>query len=672
MFLKYHYDLQPQELLRLESPFFAAEKVRELFRRGTPIPASLFFHYSPPFTHSRSDLHYQELVSKVEAGELCLVYSDIENGSVSAPVVAWRPDNEAESGLWNCVGTFGRGIPGLEELVAEMNRRRITPQTLQKMSATGASSLNEIEQWNQFAESNGGDQPRQGERRLSLPIGGSANIAPLPMSEQHNSTHQERGVHLVMGLFTDGTLNNIDNIEHFREQVRQCEVLEQSDPEAAKACADRIALELGDSYANAPTNVVKLFDLYDESPSSSHTYRMKVYMPGVGTKTGEADSTVGMATGLGETGIAQQVENLFDEAAARIREDLQGREVTTVTFDLFGFSRGAAATRHAVNELSKGKEGQLAKIMHDMGMKWPNQTKIRFVGVFDTVAAIVNPFDLDFSPSNSLNKPIELGLQGGCVDQVIHLVAADEKRANFALNSIKSSNGEMPVNFREIVFPGVHSDIGGGYPDEMEEELRISRKVVLQGSDTDWPEQTMAMDNLESLKAQILSEGWIGPHSLPRENGEKPLLFIEQNKDIHPPPYGRVEMQLRIQRRVKGEYSRCCLRIMYELAFRAGVPLKSIPDQEGYQIPDDLESIYDRLLGHVVEGIDAPKLDSHDSSFLRQRYLHHSDHYNLIEFLMDERKVSMEFPFQELHPMRPTQSRKRIIHFNKDGTQRSC
>ncbi len=24
MFLKYHYDLQPQDLLRLESPFFAA------------------------------------------------------------------------------------------------------------------------------------------------------------------------------------------------------------------------------------------------------------------------------------------------------------------------------------------------------------------------------------------------------------------------------------------------------------------------------------------------------------------------------------------------------------------------------------------------------------------------------------------------------------------------
>ncbi len=172
MFLKYHYDLQPQDLLRLESPFFAAEKIRELFRRGTPIPASLFFHYSPPFTHSRSDIHYQELVSKIEAGELCLVYSDIESGSVSAPLVAWRPGSEAEeSGLWNCAGTFGRGIPGLEELVAEMNRRRITPQTLQKMSATGASSLNEIEQWNQFAESVGGDQPRQDEHRLSLPIG---------------------------------------------------------------------------------------------------------------------------------------------------------------------------------------------------------------------------------------------------------------------------------------------------------------------------------------------------------------------------------------------------------------------------------------------------------------------------------------------------------------------
>src|SRR5690606_5194883 len=529
MYLKHYFNLQPQAPLRLESPFIAAEKVQQLFRSGTPVPASLFFHYTPPATHGRPGVQYQELVSRIEAGELCLVYSDIENQAVSAPMVAWRPaDGSSESGRWHCAETFGRTIPGIDERVDEMNRHRITPQILRKMSAIGASSFSELEQWNRTTESSTGDKPLQDERRLSLPLGAAASMAALPAAEPGNSTPPLPGVHLVMGLFTEGTLNNIENIEMFREQLKECEALNETDPEAAKACADRLALELGDSYANAPTNVVKLFDLYDESSSSSKTYHMKVYMPGVGTRTGEGDSAVGMATGLGDTGIAQQVDNLFVEAATRIREDLYGREISTVTFDLFGFSRGAAATRHAVNELLKGEYGQLARIMQGIGLTWPETVTVRFVGIFDTVAAIVNPFALDFSPSNGSNKPIELGLNEGCVGQVIHLVADDEKRANFALNSVKSSEGEMPVNFREIILPGVHSDIGGGYPDEMVEELRISRKMVLQGSDTNWPEQTMDRDNLESLKVQVLSEGWTGAHSLALESNETPLLFIDQ------------------------------------------------------------------------------------------------------------------------------------------------
>lgn len=465
MFLKYHYDLQPQDLLRLESPFFAAEKIRELFRRGTPIPASLFFHYSPPITHSRSHLHYQELVSKIEVGELCLVYSDIESGSVSAPVVAWRPDSEAESGLWNCAGIFGRGIPGLEELVAEMNRRRITPQTLQKMSATGASSLNEIEQWNQFAESNGGDQPRQGERRLSLPIGGSANIAPLPMSEQHNSTYQERGVHLVMGLFTDGTLNNIDNIEHFREQVRECEVLEQTDPEAAKACADRLALELGDSYANAPTNVVKLFDLYREGETQDGEMTrlmMKTYSHGVGTENGGEDSMLDSATGLGKTGVISQVNRLFDSTAEIANLRLRGRPVTKLSIDLFGFSRGAAAARHAANSIPRGRVGKFGRALSKQGIGWPEQVEVRFLGLFDTVAGIVNLRAGDFSASDGENDPVELKLDSSKIGKVVHFVARDEIRANFALNSVVDSDGRLPENFREISLPGAHSDVGGG------------------------------------------------------------------------------------------------------------------------------------------------------------------------------------------------------------------
>ena len=670
MFLKYHYDLQPQDLLRLESPFFAAEKIRELFRRGTPIPASLFFHYSPPITHSRPDLHYKELVSKIEAGELCLVYSDIESGSVSAPLVAWRPGSEAEeSGLWNCAGTFGRGIPGLEELVAEMNRRRITPQTLQKMSATGASSLNEIEQWNQFAESVGGDQPRQDEHRLSLPIGGSANIAPLPMREQHNSTSPERGVHLVMGLFTDGTLNNIDNIELFREQVRECEVLEQTDPEAAKACADRLALELGDSYANAPTNVVKLFDLYREGETQDGemtSLMMKTYSHGVGTENGGEDSTLDSATGLGKTGVVSQVNRLFDSTAAIANLRLRGRPVTKLSIDLFGFSRGAAAARHAANSILRGRAGKFGRALSKQGIGWPEQVEVRFLGLFDTVAGIVNLRAGDFSASDGENDPVELKLDSSKIGKVVHFVARDEIRANFALNSVGDSDGRLPENFREISLPGAHSDVGGGYHSLQDEELLLAPVMEIRGSDTQRPEQTMKWDNLEALMVEIQSEGWIGDYSLPMRDGTAPTLEITQKRSEHPAPDGRVDLALKMRRRVSGEYSNLCLNLMYEMAKEAGLLFDAIPDEDSWSYPEELAAICDSLKSQIVNGVDAPQLVPKQRMLLKQRYTHCSSHYNPIRFMLGEQEVSMEFPFQPWgHPLRPTPTRKRTVHYQQ-------
>ncbi|MGO1502889.1 MAG: hypothetical protein ACTHWH_16575, partial [Marinobacter sp.] len=49
---------------------------------------------------------------------------------------------------------------------------------------------------------------------------------------------------------------------------------------------------------------------------------------------------------------------------------------------------------------------------------------------------------------------------------------------------------------------------------------------------------------------------------------------------------------------------------------------------------------------------------------IRQRYIHHSDHYNLLEGLSFGQITRFEFPFDSLVPFRPTSSRERKIHFN--------
>ncbi len=53
---------------------------------------------------------------------------------------------------------------------------------------------------------------------------------------------------------------------------------------------------------------------------------------------------------------------------------------------------------------------------------------------------------------------------GGLVKRCLHLFASHEQRLCFPLESIRRESGGYPVNSVEVIYPGVHSDLGGGYP----------------------------------------------------------------------------------------------------------------------------------------------------------------------------------------------------------------
>lgn len=85
-------------------------------------------------------------------------------------------------------------------------------------------------------------------------------------------------------------------------------------PEKLKECLARLRLVMGESYAGEPTNVVKLFDLYQDgnnSEGAEKTITLKAYEPGAGTQSGASDSLEGVATGLGDSGVPAQVKRLF-------------------------------------------------------------------------------------------------------------------------------------------------------------------------------------------------------------------------------------------------------------------------------------------------------------------------------------------------------------------------
>ncbi len=574
--------------------------------------------------------------------------------------------------------------------MAQLNECGVTPDQLRQSDPWGVGAL-EVNMFSMhYRQCQRQEQAAQGsedDHRLSLPVGASALVAPVLMSasaaegaKEDSSREPSPKIHLEVGLFTDGTMNNAANTQAFDEQLEQeCLIPYEGNTISREECERRMGLMLGDSYANAPSNVAKLWDLYIEEEKEvegTSTYRFSIYAPGAGTKTGDDDVLYSAATGMGEAGVIEQVKNAFETLAETTKRLTEGRPIDRLTLDLFGFSRGAAAARHAAHEINQGKNGLLAQILAENGILWPKTVEIRFVGLFDSVAAIVNPAAGDLLAHNNRNYPVKLYLSSDKVRHAVHLTAAHEHRRNFALNSLRSRDGSLPANFREISLPGVHSDIGGGYGDSQREDVLLSPRLPIPRDRLRWPDKTLQWDNLEAKRQQVEAAGWIGPHNLPVRQSEQlqawpkdlgpegpARLEIVTRRQEHPAPDGRVELVLRMLRQVRGEYSRVPLRLMHRLAVDNSVPLKKIPDRDDMNLPTDLLSIHQQLQEQVSGGEDTPSLSANDLDLLLQRYIHYSAHYNGIETLVAGTPAKLE----GLHPHAPALSGERLVYPQTEG-----
>lgn len=125
-------------------------------------------------------------------------------------------------------------------------------------------------------------------------------------------------------------------------------------------------------------------------------------------------------------------------------------QIKAVNLYVFGFSRGATAARSFCTRMRT----YLAKL--DIKFK----INIKFLGLFDTVASVGSAHSsrVLYGKEDGHHSwaAMDLMFPSG-IDKTVHLVAAHEVRGSFPITSIASMTGE------EIVFPGVHSDVGGGY-----------------------------------------------------------------------------------------------------------------------------------------------------------------------------------------------------------------
>lgn len=150
-------------------------------------------------------------------------------------------------------------------------------------------------------------------------------------------------------------------------------------------------------------------------------------------------------------------EAWFEPHIAKLKAALKAKpkpQIPSVTVSVFGFSRGAAeavAFCHRFDRLLEG--GKLAGI----------PTHVQFLGLFDVVASVGGSasvsrtmplpdaiFDGHWDWANDVDEDLP-----GSVGKCLHLIAAHELRMNFPVTQVGGA--------QEVMMPGVHSDIGGGY-----------------------------------------------------------------------------------------------------------------------------------------------------------------------------------------------------------------
>jgi len=474
------------------------------------------------------------------------------------------------------------------------------------------------------------------------------DLAPLGLEEEDEEEELveqpqqqvRQGITLRIGVFFDGTGNNLANAA-VTEKCRQDDLTlldERTLGEVVDYCRAHgfggsegkgfFTQTPDNSYGNAPSNVARLFDLYQDDATRSlakeeRSACVKVYLEGIGTSSGEEDSVYGQATGMGDTGVVARVmqsPNTISLQLGLFTENNPGVQVDALEFDIFGFSRGAAAARHFANELLKAKGGVLAGLLRpgQFGLsedfEWSGHACINFIGLFDTVAAVADPMRWDFSPAGHLNPGVNLYLPPGCARKVVQLTARDEMRWNFALNSVAPHH-------QEIALPGAHSDIGGGYLPIAQEKLILSRPVsstVPAGTPT---ELTHAWRETERQYEKWKAFG------LPEDQLKKEVRRIRKlhPRGVNHPPEDWMLGLVTIERPIRGELALVHLRVMRELAAEYGVPVKSIPDTPVFALPSELQDIAKKMMAFANGS--RFDLNQDEERLLRSRFIHLSAHW---------------------------------------------
>ena len=172
------------------------------------------------------------------------------------------------------------------------------------------------------------------------------------------------------------------------------------------------------------------------------------YYNGIGTREGKLRiPLLGRLYSAGRSVVNMAFAPRWGDAARILREARKDFGEAYEDGDrvaVFGFSRGAALARKFVS----------------MILREHADREVAFLGVFDTVAAM----DGIHRKGEKISTDVvfENGTLHEGVKRAVHIVSLDEDRVTFTPTLINKDD-LRPDRILEVWFPGVHSDIGGGY-----------------------------------------------------------------------------------------------------------------------------------------------------------------------------------------------------------------
>ena len=456
----------------------------------------------------------------------------------------------------------------------------------------------------------------------------------------------KKPINYTFGVFFDGTLNNMYNSEIRKSVAEKRRLNQKISYEKAKEIKEKRGGK-DSSYENELSNPAILFKSYTNKDSDR---LFKIYVEGIGTNTQSPtkvedykkdDNVQGPAFGMGSAGIIYRVR----EAIKKITDLIDINDnfyLNKITFDVFGFSRGAAAARHFVYVVTHPeyipktnsnmetldiqgeillaskyhkkapRYGLLGILLDQKGWLTDNvKVEARFAGLYDTVShhGLFQDNDIEDLGLDSINK----------ANYVVHMVAADEHRYNFDLADISSVAKTSPDSGKkggiELFFPGVHSDVGGSYVDGAP---NISYKINFSSD----------MDFLTREKEELIRQGWFSSQQ----------ISVKYYLTIHGLNNYRLEG---IKNSVSNQYSYIPLHIMAEFGRKKGVQFNNnilYSSSKFTNNPDFLNKVKKILWDYSFNG--GPRLVYKEKSTeaenelirkLRLYYLHWNSTYGTID-----------------------------------------